>query len=85
MNSMLQNAFALVLLAVAPAFASGYHVVSKIPLPDDGGWDLLACDSRARRLSPVAGLGPPPPPTPAQPHPRPSIVPGTFAILVVAP
>jgi DNA-binding beta-propeller fold protein YncE len=50
MNSMLRNAFALVLLAIAPAFASGYHIVSKVPVPGDGGWDLVTCDSQARRL-----------------------------------
>jgi len=30
--------------------ASGYHVIKKIPLPGDGGWDYVTADSAARRL-----------------------------------
>lgn len=30
--------------------AGGYHVVQKVPLPGDGGWDFLALDSESRRL-----------------------------------
>jgi hypothetical protein len=32
---------------------------------------------------PVADFGPAPAPTPDQPHPRPSIMAGSFAVLVV--
>jgi hypothetical protein len=32
-----------------------------------------------------AELGAPPAPTPDRPHPRPSIVPGTFTLLVIEP
>ena len=30
--------------------ASTYHVVKKIPLPGDEGWDYMAMDAAARRL-----------------------------------
>lgn len=33
----------------------------------------------------TADFGPPPEPTPERPHPRPSLVPGTFRVLVVQP
>ena len=28
----------------------GYKVIQKVPLPGDGGWDYLLCDSDARRV-----------------------------------
>jgi mono/diheme cytochrome c family protein len=34
--------------AVAPA--SGYHVIKRIPIPGDTGWDYITADSEARRL-----------------------------------
>lgn len=40
---------ALVVLGVAAA-AGGYHVVKRIPVPGDGGWDYLSVDNAARRL-----------------------------------
>src|SRR5437879_4169761 len=30
--------------------APTYHVVRSIPIPGDGGWDYVTCDSVARRL-----------------------------------
>ena len=30
--------------------APGYRVAKKIPLPGDGGWDFLTCDSASRRV-----------------------------------
>lgn len=36
--------------AVVTAAQSGYHVIKKIPIPGDGGWDYVAADSGARRL-----------------------------------
>jgi DNA-binding beta-propeller fold protein YncE len=61
-----------------------YHVVEIVQtLP---GARTLALDTVTHQLFlPDAALGPPPAPTPQQPRPRPSIVPGSFSILVVAP
>jgi DNA-binding beta-propeller fold protein YncE len=36
--------------AVAAVAAGTYHVIKKIPIPGDGGWDYVAADSDARRL-----------------------------------
>ncbi len=44
---------ALVFLAaftIAMAAAGAYHLIKKIPIPGDGGWDYVAADSDARRL-----------------------------------
>src|SRR3954469_9941180 len=46
---------ALVLLAAggdaaAPAAGPGYHVLKKISLPGEEGWDFLTVDLEARRL-----------------------------------
>jgi len=50
------------------------------------GARTLALDLATHRLFlPIASFGPPEKPTADHPHPRPSIVPGSFAILVVAP
>jgi DNA-binding beta-propeller fold protein YncE len=37
-------------LAMALATAGNYHLIKKIPIPGDGGWDYVAADSEARRL-----------------------------------
>ena len=43
-------------IALLPAFAlvasaaDSYHVIKKIPIPGNGGWDYVAADSDARRL-----------------------------------
>jgi len=61
-----------------------YHVVETVPTQK--GARTVALDTATHRLFlPVAEFGPPEPATPEHQHPRPSIVPGTFAILVVAP
>jgi DNA-binding beta-propeller fold protein YncE len=61
-----------------------YHVVETVPTQQ--GARTIALDQATLRLFlPDAKLGPPPAPTPQQLHPRPSIVPGTFMILVVSP
>jgi DNA-binding beta-propeller fold protein YncE len=44
------------------------------------GWD----PGTHRIYLPTASLGPPPPPTADRPHPRPSILPGSFVVLVVS-
>jgi DNA-binding beta-propeller fold protein YncE len=36
--------------AIAMAAAGAYHLIMKIPVPGDGGWDYVAADSEARRL-----------------------------------
>jgi YVTN family beta-propeller protein len=40
----------LSLLAASAQTAGGYHVVKKIPVPGEGGWDYLTVDESARRL-----------------------------------
>jgi hypothetical protein len=40
----------LTLLSAAAGAAGGYHVIKKIPIPGDAGWDYVAADSDARRL-----------------------------------
>jgi len=41
---------ALVCLAALPAVAQGYHVIGKIEIGGEGGWDYLYVDAAARRL-----------------------------------
>lgn len=36
--------------AIAAEAAGAYHLLKKIPIPGDGGWDYVAADSQARRL-----------------------------------
>lgn len=43
-------AFLLLLQSSALAQSSGYHVVNKITVGGEGGWDYLAMDGEARRL-----------------------------------
>ena len=40
----------LAALAMGAAAQGGYHLLKKIPLPGDGGWDYVAADSAARRV-----------------------------------
>lgn len=48
------------------------------------GARTMALDEKTHRIYlPTAQFGPPPAPTPERPHPRPSVVPGSFAILVL--
>jgi hypothetical protein len=48
-----------------------------------GGGRTLALDEKSGSVYvPTADFGPPPPPTAERPHPRPSVVPGTFVVLV---
>ncbi len=51
-----------------------------------GGARTLALDETTHRIfTATADLGPPPAPTKDQPRPRPSVVPGTFTLLVLEP
>jgi hypothetical protein len=53
-------------------------------VPTQRGARTMALDPRTHRIFTVtAELGPPPAPTKEQPHPRPTIVPGTFTMLVL--
>jgi len=55
-------------------------------VPTQRGARTVALDEATHRLYlPTARFGPPPSPTPDRPNPRPSVVPGSFEILVVAP
>src|SRR4051794_11638113 len=36
--------------ATAPAAGSGYHVIKRLPVGGEGGWDYLTVDAAARRL-----------------------------------
>jgi DNA-binding beta-propeller fold protein YncE len=59
-----------------------YRVLDNVPTQKSGR--TLALDPRDGTIYiPAAELGPPPAPTPERPHPRPSIVPGTFRVVVV--
>ncbi len=40
----------LLLISTTAHAASGYHVINKLPLGGDGGWDYLTVDSSAHRL-----------------------------------
>jgi len=37
-------------LVIALPAADSYHLIKKIPIPGNGGWDYVAADSEARRL-----------------------------------
>ena len=55
-------------------------------LPTQRGARTMALDEHSHRLFTVtAKFGPPPAATPERPHPRPSILPGTFRVLVIEP
>ena len=46
----------------------------------------MALDGRTHRIYTVtSAFGPAPAPTSSEPHPRPSLVPGTFSLLVLEP
>jgi DNA-binding beta-propeller fold protein YncE len=81
------------------AFAScGEGVLTAVALKSTGapevaqslvtqrGARTMALDEHTHRIFTVtANFGPPPPATPERPHPRPSILPGTFRVLVIEP
>lgn len=54
-------------------------------IPTQVGARTMALDSKTHKVCLVtAKMGPPPPARPDNPHPRPSIVPGTFVVLILA-
>ncbi len=69
-------------LSVVDAGTKGYPTIEK--LPTQRGARTMAYDPKMDRIYTVtADFGPRPEPTPEKPHPRPSIVPGTFTIIVI--
>jgi hypothetical protein len=61
-----------------------YGVVQTVPTRS--GARTLALDESTHTVYlPTAAFGPPPPATSSQPYPRPTIVPGSFVVLVVRP
>ncbi|MGN6393386.1 MAG: YncE family protein [Gemmatimonadales bacterium] len=61
---------------------TAFHVVANVPTRR--GARTMTVDPRTHRLYTVtADFGATPAPTPSEPHPRPSLVPGTFSLLVL--
>ena len=50
MKTLIVFALSLSLFAASAQTAGGFHVIKKIPVPGDGGWDYLTVDESARRL-----------------------------------
>ena len=71
-------------LTVVREDPAGRFVVQET-VPTERGARTMALDEKTHRVFlATADFGPPPSPTPEQPHPRPSMVPDSFRILVVA-
>ena len=69
------------ILSVVDAGAPGYPTIQNLPTQRSAR--TMAYDSEADRIYLVAAeYGPTPAPTPATPRPRPTIVPGSFTVLV---
>ena len=70
------------ILSVVDAGAAGYPTIES--LPTQRGARTMAYDSAADRIYLVtAEIGPRPDPTPDNPRPRPTMVPGSFVVIVV--
>ncbi len=70
-------------LTVATARGDGHYAVAESDSTQRGA-RTMALDSKTGRVFVVtASFGPPPAPTPERPHPRPTVVPGTFVVLVL--
>jgi DNA-binding beta-propeller fold protein YncE len=50
LKTLIVFALSLSLFAASAQTAGGFHVIKKIPVPGDGGWDYLTVDESARRL-----------------------------------
>jgi DNA-binding beta-propeller fold protein YncE len=63
---------------------TAFHVVTTVTTRP--GARTMALDGRTHRIYTVtSAFGPTPAPTPSEPRPRPSLVPGTFSLLVLEP
>ena len=72
------------LKAALEALPDGHFAAETVPTMR--GARTMALDEKTHRVFlATAEFGPPPSPTPEQPRPRPSMVPGSFTLLVVAP
>lgn len=71
-------------LTVIDAGKSSYPVAQTL-VTEPGARTMALDETTGRIYLATAKFGPRPAPTAAMPHPRPSIVPGSFVILVVAP
>src|SRR4029079_15527163 len=61
---------------------TSFHVVTNVTTRR--GARTMALDERTHRIYTVTAIfGPTPTPTSSEPHPRPSLVPGTFSLLVL--
>jgi YVTN family beta-propeller protein len=60
-----------------------HYSVVETATTERGARTLALDESTGALYLPTADFGPPPPATPDRPHPRPSIVPGSFRVLVV--
>jgi hypothetical protein len=61
---------------------TSFHVVANVSTRL--GARTMALDERTHRIYTVtSAFGPAPAPTPSEPHPRPSLLPGTFSLLVL--
>jgi DNA-binding beta-propeller fold protein YncE len=61
---------------------TSFHVAGTVATRP--GARTMALDERTHRIYTVtSAFGPSPAPTPSEPHPRPSLVPGTFSLLVL--
>ena len=73
-----------VLTAVSVGRGGNAHVAQS--LKTERGARTMTLDAESHRIFLVtADFGPPPPASAEHPHPRPSILPGTFRLLVIAP
>ncbi|HYM62880.1 MAG TPA: YncE family protein [Thermoanaerobaculia bacterium] len=71
-------------LTVVKRSKDAYEVVENAPTAR--GARTMALDDKTHHIFfAIAQFGPPPPATPERPNPRPTMVPGTFEILEVAP
>jgi len=72
------------LTVVRESTPANFGVIDTVPT--QRGARTMALDERTHHIYlATSKFGPPPPATPERPHPRPSIMPGTFEILEVAP
>jgi DNA-binding beta-propeller fold protein YncE len=72
-------------LTVATLGKNGRYAVAETDSTQRGA-RTIALDPKSGRVYVVtASFGPPPEPTAERPHPRPTIVPGTFTVLVLEP